>query len=151
MIPLAITELSTDSWISSLMEPEMRGFGLQPGWVLVYTSAIVFVIRIFAGSIIHWLKPLPVLALASALAAAGLFMLSGAGGLALLAAATLYGVGKSFFWGTSLGCLFGTVPGRRGGDDQRHGGRRYAGRRHHRFGDAGRRAGSRDRGRAAGP
>jgi MFS transporter, DHA2 family, metal-tetracycline-proton antiporter len=103
MIPLAITELSTDSWISSLMEPEMRGFGLQAGWVLVYTSAIVFVIRIFAGSIIHWLKPLPVLALASALAAVGLYMLFGAGGLALLAAATLYGVGKSFFWGTSLG------------------------------------------------
>jgi DHA2 family metal-tetracycline-proton antiporter-like MFS transporter len=103
MIPLAITELSTDSWISSLMEPEMRGFGLQAGWVLVYTSAIVFLIRIFAGSIIHWLQPLPVLALASALAAVGLYMLSGAGGLALLAAATLYGVGKSFFWGTSLG------------------------------------------------
>ncbi len=111
MIPLAITELSTDSWISSLMEPEMRGFGLQPGWVLVYTSAIVFVIRIFAGSIIHWLKPLPVLALASALAAVGLFMLSGAGGLALLAAATLYGVGKSFFWGTSLGVCSEQFPG----------------------------------------
>jgi DHA2 family metal-tetracycline-proton antiporter-like MFS transporter len=103
MIPLAITELSTDSWISSLMEPEMRGLGLQGGWVLVYTSAIVFVIRIFAGSIIYWLQPLPVLALASTLAAVGLYMLSGAGGPALLAAATLYGVGKSFFWGTSLG------------------------------------------------
>jgi MFS family permease len=103
MIPLAITELSTDSWISSLMEPEMRSLGLQPGWVLIYTSAIVFIIRIFAGSIIHWLQPLPVLALASALAAVGLYMLSGADGLALLVAATLYGVGKSFFWGTSLG------------------------------------------------
>lgn len=103
MIPLAITELSTDSWISSLMEPEMRAVGLQAGWVLVYTSAIVFAIRIFAGSIIRWLQPLPVLALASALAAIGLYMLSGAGGLALLAAATLYGIGKSFFWGTSLG------------------------------------------------
>ena len=103
MIPLAITELSTDSWISSLMEPEMRAVGLQAGWVLVYTAAIVFAIRIFAGSIIHWLRPLPVLALASALAAAGLFMLSGSTGLALLLAATLYGIGKSFFWGTSLG------------------------------------------------
>jgi MFS family permease len=103
MIPLAITELSTDSWISSLMEPEMRGVGLQAGWVLVYTSAIVFIIRIFAGSIIHRLKPLPVLAIASAIAALGLFLLSTSGGLVLLAAATLYGVGKSFFWGTSLG------------------------------------------------
>ena len=103
MIPLATTELSTDSWISSLMEPEMHNLGLQAGWVLVYTSAIMFVIRIFAGSLIHWLKPLPVLAAASALAAAGLYLLSGAAGLSVLAAATLYGVGKSFFWGTSLG------------------------------------------------
>lgn len=102
MIPLAITELSTDSWITSLMEPEMRALGLQAGWVLVYTSAIMFVMRLFAGPILHRLKPLGVLALASGLAAAGIFLLSGASGLALLAAATLYGVGKSFFWGTSL-------------------------------------------------
>ena len=103
MIPLATTELSTDSWISSLMEPEMRRIGLQAGWVLVYTSAIVFVIRIFAGSLIHWLKPLPVLAAASALAFVGLYALSGMTGFWLLAAATLYCIGKSFFWGTSLG------------------------------------------------
>lgn len=103
MIPLATTELSTDSWISSLMEPEMRRVGQQAGWVLVYTSAIVFVIRIFAGSLIHWLKPLPVLAGASALACVGLYALAGASRFWLLAAATLYGIGKSFFWGTSLG------------------------------------------------
>ncbi|MDR3510768.1 MAG: MFS transporter [Caulobacteraceae bacterium] len=113
MIPLAITELSTDSWISSLMEPEMDRVGLQTGWVLVYTSAIVFVVRIFAGSLIHWLKPLPVLAIASAFAAAGLYMLSGAAGLSLLAAATLYGIGKSFFWATSLGLCSEQFP--RGG------------------------------------
>ena len=102
MIPLATTELSTDSWISSLMEPEMRALGLQAGWVLVYTSAIVFVIRLFAGSIIARLTPLGTLALASAAAAVGLSLLAGSTGLMLLAAATLYGIGKSFFWGTSL-------------------------------------------------
>jgi DHA2 family metal-tetracycline-proton antiporter-like MFS transporter len=102
MIPLAITELSTDSWISSLMEPEMTRLGVQAGWVLVYTSGIVFVIRIFAGAIIRRFRPLGVLAMASAAAAVGLFLLSGATGPALLAAATLYGIGKSFFWGTSL-------------------------------------------------
>jgi len=103
MIPQAITELSTDSWISSLMEPEMTHLGLQAGWVLVYTAMLMFVVRIFAGSVIHRLKPLGVLAMASALAAMGLFLLAGATGPALMAAATLYGVGKSFFWGTSLG------------------------------------------------
>lgn len=102
MIPLAITELSTDSWIVSLMEPELARWGLQAGWVLVYTSAIVFVVRIFAGAIVHLASPLGTLALASLLAAAGLFWLAGASGAALLVAATLYGIGKSFFWGTSL-------------------------------------------------
>lgn len=102
MIPLAITELSTDSWISSLMEPEMRALGLQSGWVLIYASMIVFIIRLVAGSIIARLTPLGTLAGASALTAAGLFLLSGAQGAALLGAATLYGIGKSFFWGTSL-------------------------------------------------
>ncbi len=102
MIPLAVTELSTDSWITELMSPEMNALGLQAGWVLVYTSAVMFVVRMYAGPLLHTAKPLGVLAGASALAAIGLFWLSGATGLALLAAATLYGIGKSFFWGTSL-------------------------------------------------
>lgn len=102
MIPLAMTELSTDSWISSLMAPEMQKLGLAAGWVLIYTSLIVFVIRIFAGTLIERFKPLGVLAMASALAAAGLFLMSGATGAMILAAATFYGIGKSFFWGTSL-------------------------------------------------
>lgn len=102
MIPLAITELSTDSWIVSLMEPELARWGIEAGWVLVYTAAIVFVIRLFAGSIVRVATPLGTLAIASALAAIGLFWMAGSSGAALLAAATLYGIGKSFFWGTSL-------------------------------------------------
>ncbi len=103
MMPLAVTELSTDSWISSLMTPEMSKIGLAAGWVLIYTSLIVFVIRIFAGTLIEKFKPLGVLAMASAVAAGGLFLMSGASGTVLiLVAATLYGIGKSFFWGTSM-------------------------------------------------
>lgn len=102
MIPLAITELSTDSWIVSLMEPELARWGIAAGWVLVYTSAIVFVVRLFAGSIVRVATPLGTLAGASGLAAIGLFWMAGATGAALLLAATLYGIGKSFFWGTSL-------------------------------------------------
>lgn len=102
MIPLAITELSTDSWIVSLMEPEMARWGIEAGWVLVYTAAIVFIIRLFAGSIVRVATPLGTLAVASALAAMGLYWMAGANGAALLLAATLYGIGKSFFWGTSL-------------------------------------------------
>jgi MFS family permease len=103
MIPIAITELSTDSWITELMEGEMRMAGLHAGWVLVYTSAVMFIVRLYAGPFLHRFRPLGVLAMASALAGAGLFLLSGASGLAMIfAAATLYAIGKSFFWGTSL-------------------------------------------------
>lgn len=102
MIPVAITELSTDSWIVSLMEPELHKWGLAGGWVLVYTSMVMIVVRMFAGTIVRLVTPLGTLAFASALTAVGLFWLAGATGAALLAAATLYGVGKSFFWGTSL-------------------------------------------------
>ncbi|WP_326522993.1 MFS transporter [Sphingomonas sp.] len=113
MIPLAITELSTDSWISSLLAPELGRHGWQPGWVLVFTAGIVFVVRLFAGTIIGVLTPFVTLALASALAAAGLYLLAGAEAGGIVLAATLYGVGKSFFWGTSLAVASDRFP--RGG------------------------------------
>ena len=104
MIPLATTELGTDSWITPLMEPAMRdGLGLAGGWVLVYTSLIMLILRFFAGPIVHKLSPLGLLCVSAGVAALGLFFLSKATGLTILAAATLYGFGKSFFWPTMLG------------------------------------------------
>ena len=113
MMPLATTELGTDSWIASLLEPEMVAMGLQPGWVLVYTSALMLVLRLFAGPLVHRFSPLGLLALCSAIAALGLYSLSVATGAALLLAATLYGLGKSFFWPTSIGFVAEQFP--RGG------------------------------------
>ena len=80
MIPLAITELGTDSWISNLMEVEMEKLGLQGGWVLVYTSAIMLVLRLFSGSIIHKLSPLGLLSISSLIAGIGLYFLISFGG-----------------------------------------------------------------------
>lgn len=103
MIPLAITELSTDSWISSLLEPEMHRLGFQAGWVLVYMSVIVFGLRLVAGRLIHLLSPFGLLALGSLAAALGIYLFSFSTGAAILVAATIYAIGKSFFWATSLG------------------------------------------------
>jgi len=113
MIPLATTELGTDSWITSLMEPEMTRLGLHPGWVLIYTSALMLILRLNAGPLVHRLKPVGLLALGSAVAAVGLWMMSSASGLLILGAATLYGLGKAFFWPTSLGFVSEQFP--RGG------------------------------------
>ncbi|MBD0287355.1 MAG: MFS transporter, partial [Flavisolibacter sp.] len=90
MIPLATTELGTDSWITDLMTPAMSDLGIQAGWVLVYTSAIMFVLRFFAGPIVHKVSPLGLLAICSAIAALGLYLLSLSAGAMILMAATIY-------------------------------------------------------------
>ena len=106
MMPLATTELGTDGWISSLMEEPMKAAGHNSAWVLVYTSAVMMILRFCAGPIIHKLSPLGLLASCSTLAILGLTALSrtaGVGIAAIFAAATLYACGKSFFWPTMLG------------------------------------------------
>jgi MFS family permease len=116
MVLLATTELGTDSWVSALMTPVLKNLGANAGnWVLVYTSAIMFVLRFFAGPIVHKISPLGLLAVCSLLAAGGLLALANAGAAAgmVFLAATLYGVGKSFFWPTTLGVVSEQFP--RGG------------------------------------
>ncbi|MDD5141642.1 MAG: MFS transporter [Verrucomicrobiales bacterium] len=116
MMPLATTEIGTDGWISSLMEEPMKAAGHNAAWVLVYTSAIMMVLRFCAGPIIHKLSPLGLLAICATLATVGLTALSktnGAGMGIIFAAATLYAVGKTFFWPTMLGLTSEQCP--RGG------------------------------------
>jgi hypothetical protein len=110
MIPLATTELGTDSWITDLMAPAMNELGMQAGWVLVYTSAIMFILRFFAGPLVHKFSPLGLLAICSVIAALGLFLLSASTGVMILIAATIYGLGKTFFWPTMLGVVAERFP-----------------------------------------
>lgn len=110
MIPLAITELGTDSWISDLMTPETQKIGLQAGWVLVYTSLIMLVLRFFAGPISHKFSSPGLLALCSATAIVGLYFLSVSSGVMILVAASIYGIAKTFFWPTMLGMVSERFP-----------------------------------------
>ncbi|MBI2190550.1 MAG: MFS transporter [Planctomycetes bacterium] len=109
MMPLATTEIGTDGWITSIMEGVAQA-RFHPGWILVYTSLIMMVLRFCAGFIVHALSPLGLLAVSSALAIAGLFLLSQAAGVTILVAATLYGFGKTFFWPTMLGVVSEQTP-----------------------------------------
>jgi hypothetical protein len=110
MIPLATTELGTDSWISDLMLPEMTSLGVQAGWILVYTSSIMAVLRLFAGSIVHKISPLGLLSVSSAIACVGLLLLSVSSGFVIIVAATLFALGKTFFWPTMLGIVSEQFP-----------------------------------------
>lgn len=110
MIPLATTELGTDSWITDLMTPEMAKVGLQGGWVLVYTSVIMAILRFCSGPVVHRLSPLGLLAVSALVAALGLHFLSYSVGFAIIIAATVYALGKTFFWGTMLGVVAEQFP-----------------------------------------
>lgn len=117
MMLLATTELGVDSWIADIMinilGESVENLDENAGnWVLIYTSAIMFVLRFFAGPIVHKISPLGLLAACAALACGGIVWLSvaGSGLYMVFAAATLYGVGKSFFWPTTLGVVSEQYP-----------------------------------------
>jgi len=113
MMPLATTEIGTDGWITGIMEGVAEG-KFHPGWVLVYTSLIMMVLRFNAGPIIRVATPLGLLIISSVLAIVGLITLSTATGLiAIFSTATLYAVGKTFLWPTMLGVVAEQTP--RGG------------------------------------
>jgi MFS family permease len=106
MMPQATTELGTNGWITALMEDPMKVAHYNPAWVLVYTSAIMLILRFCAGPLIHKFSPVGLLLTCSALAALGIAALSKtahAGPATIFAAATVFGVGITFFWPTILG------------------------------------------------
>jgi len=104
-------ELGTDSWTANLMTNIANMKGIL---VLVYTSSIMFVLRFFAGPIVHKISPLGLLFSCASLAMVGLFWLGNStAGIAVFLAATVYGVGKTFFWPTMLGVVSERFP--RGG------------------------------------
>jgi hypothetical protein len=110
MMPLATTEIGTDGWISGIMANAVT---FDAEWILVYTSVIMMGLRFLAGPIVHALNPLPLLILSSVLAIAGLAALAGAGAAGvgmIFVAATLYALGKTFFWPTMLGIVSEQTP-----------------------------------------
>jgi MFS family permease len=116
MVLLAATELGTNSWIPSLLTPVLKAMGPSAGtWVFIYISAIMFVLRFFAGSLSTRFTPVGLLGGCALLSAAGLFCLSHAGSAALFifSAATLYGVGIAMLWPTMIGLASEQLP--RGG------------------------------------
>src|SRR5690606_26354236 len=110
MIPLAVTELGTDSWVTALMENVL--VNVHPVWVLVNTAESMCVRRFFAGPSAVRIIPLGLLAASAVVACVGVIWRSSAGAAAaaVFAAATCYGVGKTFFWPTTLGVVAEQCP-----------------------------------------
>src|SRR5688500_9016954 len=106
-------ELGTDSWIGSITGAIMAA--PEKGLLLfVYTSGLMFVLRFFAGPIVHKISPLGLLFVSGILGALGLTLLGNAQSVAMcVVAATVYSLGKTFLWPTMLGVVSDLFP--RGG------------------------------------
>ena len=114
MMPLAITELSVDNWITTLMKGDLKEAGANSLWVLVYTMSIMMTLRFCAGPIVHQLSPLGLLATSAFIAICGLAFLSVASGIyVVFLAGAVWALGKTFFWPTMLGVVSEQCP--RGG------------------------------------
>lgn len=107
----AATELGPDQWVGSLIT---NLTGMQGILILVYTAGIMFLLRFFGGRIAHGFSPFGLLTVSAVLSAAGLFMLASVTTpLQAFVAATIFGVGKTYFWPTMLGVTSELFP--RGG------------------------------------
>lgn len=110
----AAAELGPDQWFPSVMGalvPQLQGV-----LFLVYTAGLMFLLRTFGSGIAHK-NPLGTLFVCSIVTAVGLYWLGGlqAGTSAAMAfaAATVFGIGKSYFWPTMIGLTAEQFP--RGG------------------------------------
>ncbi len=113
------TELGVDNWIQNITGNIMQKASLGT-WLFMWTSGLMFVLRFFAGPIVHKISPLGLLFVCAVLAAAGLLFLGMVPAkpgettftvVALcFAAGTVYGIGKTFFWPTMLGVVSERYP-----------------------------------------
>ena len=94
-------ELGVDSWMTKLMENLLPNSIL----ILVYTSLLMFILRFFAGPIVHKVNPIGLLFGSSVIACLGLLWLGAPNQTVFMifAAATFYSFGKAFLWPTMLG------------------------------------------------
>jgi MFS family permease len=111
MMLTATTELAPGQWVDVALT-NMVG---MPGiLVLVYVSAVMFVMRHFAGRIVTHLAPVGLLWFSSLIAAAGLYLLSIAETpVPVFVAATVWGIGVCYMYPTMVASVSERYP--RGG------------------------------------
>ena len=110
----AAVELGPDQWFPLVMGalvPQLQGV-----LFLVYTAGLMFLLRFYGSGIAHR-APIATLIVCSLLTAVGLYWLGGlqpgASPAIAFAAATIFGIGKTYFWPTMLGITAEQFP--RGG------------------------------------
>jgi MFS family permease len=105
-------ELGTDSWITDITKTVLA----SPDKALMafmWTNVLMFTLRFFAGPIVHQISPVGLLFASAVIGTTGLWLLGLPGTnttLLWLAAVTVYGLGKTFYWPTMLGVISERFP-----------------------------------------
>lgn len=111
MFLTASAELAPGSWVDVALTQTV---GMPGILVLIYVSAIMFVMRHFAGALAHRISDMGLLCVCTIPAAIGLYLLSLADSpVTAFMAATLWAVGVAFMWPTMLAAVAHRYP--RGG------------------------------------
>jgi MFS family permease len=100
MFLTSASELAPGTWVDLALT---RTIGMKGIWLLIYVSGLMFVMRHFAGTVVHKLSSVGLLWVSCLLAALGLVALSVADSPIMgFLAATIWGVGVCYMWPTML-------------------------------------------------
>jgi len=111
MFLTSASELVPGQWVDFTLT---RTLHMQGIWLLIYVAGMMFVMRHFAGTMVHKLSSVGLLWVSSLLAAIGLVLLSIANSPVMgFVAATIWGTGVCYMWPTMLAAASERYP--RGG------------------------------------
>jgi MFS family permease len=108
MMFTAATEFAPGQWVDVALSQIV---GMRGIWLLVYVSALMFVMRHFAGPLVKILSNVGLLIFSAVFATIGLFALSVVDGpIGAILASTAWGFGVCFFWPTMLATVAERYP-----------------------------------------
>ena len=106
MFLTAASELGTTQRIESLLKESVA----VPLLVLAFINGIMALGRLFAGPVVHKLKPAGMLLYSAIFTFIGLWLLTVASGGMTFVAAAVFAIGVTFFWPTMLGFVAEYLP-----------------------------------------
>jgi MFS family permease len=105
-------ELGTDGWITNVTNQVLKS-ERNATLAFIWTNVLMCFLRFFAGPIVHKINPIGLLFASAALGTIGLYLLGHPSVDSVwpwMAAVTIYGLGKTFYWPTLLGVISERFP-----------------------------------------
>lgn len=109
---IGFVELGTDSWIIDITKLVLGSADIAL-WAFIWTNAMMFALRFFAGPLVHKISPIGLLLASAIIGTAGLLLLGRPEVNVVwlwVGAVTIYGIGKTFYWPTMLGVISERYP-----------------------------------------